>query len=473
MGFALVLIILVVGSVLFHFLSPWTMTPLASNWGSIDITLAITLIITGVVFIAINFFIAYAVIKFRHQPDRKADYQPENKKLEWWLTLGTSLGIIAMLAPGLIVYADFVNVPEEAYELEIVGQQWSWGFRFPGEDGRFGKSDIRHIAVDNPFGINPLDEAGQDDRLISSNQILLPVDRPVKMLMRSKDVLHDFYIPHFRVKMDMVPGHVSQMWLTPTRTGDFEILCAEFCGVGHFNMRGYLKVVEQQEFDSWLANQTTFSQSLDKEKSLPLSVQAKEGQQLAQSKGCLACHGFTDSQVGPGWQNLYGATRTMADGEQVKVDDSYLSQSILQPSARVVQGYAPIMPKLELSELEVQSIIAYIRERGTDKPAQQGGGKTGQDLAQGKGCLACHSIDGTPGVGPTWQGLYGKEVQLASGETVQADREYLKESIFQPNARVVAGFQPVMPPMPVSEAEAGAIIDYIQSLPKPEGERHE
>jgi cytochrome c oxidase subunit 2 len=215
MGIAVALILIVIGSVVFHFLSPWVMTPLASNWGSIDDIMVITFIITGIVFIAINFFIAFAVIKYRHDKNRKAKYEPENKKLEIWLTAVTSIGIIAMLAPGLAVYSDFVNVPEDANVVEVVGQQWSWSFRFPGDDNQLGKSAIENISIDNPFGVDPLDPTGQDDVLVVGNRLVLPVDKPVKILMRSKDVLHNFYVPQFRVKMDMVAGTVSYIWLNP------------------------------------------------------------------------------------------------------------------------------------------------------------------------------------------------------------------------------------------------------------------
>jgi cytochrome c oxidase subunit II len=476
MAFAVVLVILVLGSVLFHFLSPWNITPVASNWGSIDVTMLITLVITAVVFIAVNFFIAYAVIKFRHTPERKARYEPENKKLEWWLTLGTSVGIIAMLAPGLIVYADFVSVPEDAHQVEVVGQQWSWSFRFPGADGELGKSAIGHISTDNAFGVDPLDEAGQDDRLLTSNTLLLPVDRPVKLLLRSKDVLHNFYVPNFRVKMDSVPGQVSYQWFTPTRTGDFEVLCAEYCGIGHFNMRAYIKVVEQQEYDDWLAGLPTFAESLSGEASEKLSVKAEKGQQVAQQKGCMACHGFESSPAGPAWLGLYGSTRVMKDGSEIVADDDYLKEAILKPNATVVKGYAPIMPKLELSELEVESVIAFIRERGSETEQSQGdrqgssqtkdadNNAAGAELAQSKGCTACHSVDGSRLVGPSWQGIYGSDRKLASGETVTVDDDYLKESMFKPNAKVVEGYPPVMPPSQISTAQAEALIEYIKSL---------
>ena len=124
MPLAIALIVLVVGSLLFHFLSPWTFTPIASNWGMIDNTVDITFVVTGFVFVAVNLFMAYAIIRYRHKEGAKAKYEPENKKLEVWLTILTTIGVAAMLTPGLFVWAKFVNVPEGAVEIEAVGQQW-------------------------------------------------------------------------------------------------------------------------------------------------------------------------------------------------------------------------------------------------------------------------------------------------------------------------------------------------------------
>jgi cytochrome c oxidase subunit 2 len=466
MGIAIALILIVIGSVVFHFLSPWVMTPLASNWGSIDDTMFITLIITGIVFIAINFFIAFAVIKYRHDKNRKAKYEPENKKLEIWLTIVTSIGIVAMLAPGLVVYSDFVNVPEDASVVEVVGQQWSWSFRFPGDDNQLGKSAIKHISIDNPFGVDPLDPSGQDDVLVVGNRLALPVDKSVKILMRSKDVLHDFYVPQFRVKMDMVPGSVSYIWLTPTVVGEFEILCAEFCGIGHFNMRGYVEVMEQQNFDKWLLTKPTYAVSMLINSSEKLSVLAQSGQEVAQSSGCLGCHNFTDSSIGPTWKGLFGKTQTLADGQTVLVDDAYLKESILNPAAKLVQGFAPIMPAMQLTDLQIAALSAYIKEKGADDPVhgENHAKLSGAELAQSKGCTACHSQDGTRMLGPTWQGLFGAQRQLTSGQNIEVDETYLKESIFQPNAKIVKGFRPVMPPPVINEQEALAIIEFIRTL---------
>ena len=154
MPLAIALIVLVVGSILFHFLSPWYFTPLASNWSAIDFTIDVTFWVTGAVFVAVNLFMAYCVIKYRKGSGTKASYDPENTKLEWILTVVTTIGVAAMLAPGLFVWAKFVKVPDNAIEVEAVGQQWHWSYRLPGEDGKFGNVDARLITNDNPFGMD-------------------------------------------------------------------------------------------------------------------------------------------------------------------------------------------------------------------------------------------------------------------------------------------------------------------------------
>jgi cytochrome c oxidase subunit 2 len=321
MALAIALIIMVVGSVAFHFWSPWWFTPLASNWGSMDDTIMITFWVTGFVFIVINLFIAYCVIKFRHSDDRTAAYEPENKKLETWLTAFTALGVAVLLAPGLVVYADFINVPDEAVEFEAVGQQWSWGFRYPGEDGQLGTADNRYVTFANPLGVNPDDPNGQDDIVIANGTPHLLLDQPVKILLRSKDVLHDFYVPNFRAKMDLVPGLVSYIWLTPTVAGPYEILCAEYCGVGHYAMSGDIIVSEKSDFDAWLAEQPTFAELMEPRASVGGSI-IDRGREISQANGCVACHsGDGAPSVGPTWQGMFGRIEEMADGSTITVDD--------------------------------------------------------------------------------------------------------------------------------------------------------
>lgn len=260
MPVAIAIALLVLGSVIFHLASPWWLTPLASNWGSLDDALHITLWICAVAFVVLNLFMAWAIWRYRHRPGHRAHYEPENASLEKRLTFWTAIGIAGMLAPGLIAWSQYVNVPKEAAIVEATGQQWTWSFRFPGPDGVLGTAAVEHITPDNSFGINPLDPFGRDDILIETNELHLPLNQPVKMVLRSKDVLHDFYVPQFRAKMDLVPGIVTYFWMTPTKTGTYEILCAELCGVGHHEMRGTVVVEPQAAFDAWLADQISFGQ---------------------------------------------------------------------------------------------------------------------------------------------------------------------------------------------------------------------
>lgn len=261
MNFVIVLVLLTVGTIVFHFASPWWWTEIASNWGFIDTTILITFWVTGIVFVAVCLFTAFCVYKFRYSEDRRADYEPENHSLEVKLTVVTAIGVAIMLAPGLMAWNDFVTVPEGTPEVEVVGKQWSWIYRFPGKDGKMGKVDAKLISDDNPFGLSPKDPAGQDDVLIDDSELHLPLDKAVKLNLRAMDVLHDFYVPQFRAKMDMVPGTVTYYWFTPTRTGKFDVLCMELCGTGHYDMRGTVVVDKQADFDAWLAKNPTFAKT--------------------------------------------------------------------------------------------------------------------------------------------------------------------------------------------------------------------
>jgi cytochrome c oxidase subunit 2 len=232
MAVAFALLLVAIASVLFHLFSPWWWTPIASNWSYIDDTITLTFWITGAVFFAIVAFMAYCVFRFRHKEGRQAAYNPENKKLEWWLTIVTAIGVAAMLAPGLVVWHQFVTVPAGATEVEVVGQQWQWSYRLPGKDGRLGTTDARNVSSENPLGLNRDDPAGQDDIVVEN------------------DDLH----------LDMIPGSVTYYWFTPTRTGTFEVLCAELCGAAHAQMRSKVIVEEEKDYHAWLGKQRTFAE---------------------------------------------------------------------------------------------------------------------------------------------------------------------------------------------------------------------
>lgn len=377
MLFAAVLIAIVVASVVFHLVSPWWTTPLASNWQSMDDTLTITLLVTGFFFIAVNLFLAYTLLRYRHRERARAAYEPENKRLERWLTAITTVGIAALLAPGLLVYASYVSAPRDALVLEVLGQQWQWRYRFPGAGGKLGATDPRFVSATNPFGLDPADPAGRANILVDSNEVHLPLGRPVKVLLRSHDVLHDFYVPPIRARMNLVPGMVTSFWFTPTQAGRYEVLCAQLCGVGHSQMRGAMVVEDEARFQAWLQAQPTFAMALAGPATGTLAGAAggdaakiSQGQALSQSKGCVACHTVDGSpRVGPTWKGLYGKQETMKDGSTALVDEAYLRSFIRDPQARQVKGFQPIMPRIELSDEELAALVAYIQSLGGPAPA--------------------------------------------------------------------------------------------------------
>jgi len=384
MPFAVVLILLVVGSIVFHILSPWTFTELASNWGMVDLTIDITLYVTGVVFVAVNLFMAYCVIKFRYKKGNRATYEPENKKLEYWLTGLTAIGVAAMLTPGLLVWGQFVTVPEEAHVVEAVGQQWHWTFRYPGEDGKLGEVDAERISDVNPFGLDPEDPNGQDDIIVYNPEAHVPVDRPVKFLLRSKDVLHNFTVAQFRVKMDLVPGMNTFLWLTPTKTGRFELLCEELCGIAHYAMRGAVVVDEADDFDTWLAQQPTFA-----EQNARVAGNASIG--AAQYAVCIACHGPEGQGVAAlnapkiaGQSEWYLKRQVLSykNGHRgIHQDDTYGQQMIGMVATLADEG-------------AVDNVVAHIATLPDNAPPTTVEG----DVANGKDiyavCAYCHGGDG-------------------------------------------------------------------------------
>ena len=274
---AIIFFLVIVASVIFHIWSPWWWTPVASNWGNIDSTIELTFWITGSVFVAVCSFMSYCVWRYRYRPDRKAEYKPEDKKLEIRLTALTALGVIALLAPGLVVWNKYVTVPENALKIEVVAYQWGWNYRLPGNDGILGTTDIKLINDENPYGLNPDDPNSKDDILVMDADLHLEIDQPVKVELRSYDVLHNFYVPQFRAKMDTLPGLVTYYWFTPTKTGDFEILCAEYCGTGHYAMRGKVLVDRKLDYTNWLAKQITHEKmfALNKENKKLLTAEIK------------------------------------------------------------------------------------------------------------------------------------------------------------------------------------------------------
>ncbi len=384
MPIAVVLILLVVGSLVFHFLSPWTFTPIASNWGMIDTTVDLTFVVTGIVFVAVNLFMAYAIIRYRHREGAAAKYEPENKKLEVWLTVLTTIGVAAMLTPGLFVWAKFVTVPEGATEIEIVGQQWRWSFRLPGEDGEFGSVDAKLIGSENPFGIDPDDPNGQDDVLIDDAIVHMPLGKPVRLWLRSKDVLHNFTVAQFRVKMDAVPGMVSYMWLEPTKLGEYEVLCEELCGIAHHAMRGRVVVDEPEDYQAWVDSQPTFAEI----RARPPGDTALGAASYAV---CAACHG----SQGEGQLVLNAPKLSGLDSRYLKQQLRNYKLGIRGTHEEDVYGrqMQPMAATL-INDAMIDNVVAYILSLpDTPAPATVNG-----DIAHGAKlyvlCANCHGKDG-------------------------------------------------------------------------------
>jgi len=263
---AIIFALIIVASIVFHFWSPWWWTPVASNWGNIDDTIILTFWVTGAVFVAVCLFMSYCVWAYRYRPERKAEYKPEDKKLEFRLTWLTALGVVALLAPGLIVWNKYVSVPENAFKVEVVAYQWGWNYRLPGDDGILGKTSVGLISDENPYGLDSTDPNSKDDILVMDADLHLKINQPVKIELRSLDVLHNFYIPQFRAKMDTLPGLITYYWFIPEKKGEYEILCAEYFGTGHYAMRGFVQVDEEQDYLNWLAKQISFEKMLAKNK---------------------------------------------------------------------------------------------------------------------------------------------------------------------------------------------------------------
>ena len=258
----------IIGSVLFHIFTPWWWTDIASNWGAMDDTINLTFWIGGGVFILVCLFMVYCTFKFSYKEGRNVEYKPEDNKLEKILTVATTLGVAALLAPGLIVWNEFINTPKNALNIEVMAWQWGWQYRLPGEDGKLGTVQVAKISDENPFGINLDDPNGKDDVLIQSDELHLKTNRPVQILLRSVDVLHNFYVPQFRAKMDAIPGIISYYWFEPNKVGEYEVLCAEYCGVGHYGMRAKVVVENEQNYENWLNEQETFSNLIAKQKKI-------------------------------------------------------------------------------------------------------------------------------------------------------------------------------------------------------------
>ena len=253
--FALATVVLVAVSTV-YFMRPW-LPHLASDREAIDHSLWWSLLVTGLVFIATNLVLAWLSWKYQDHAGARASHWHDNTKLEWTWTGATAAIMFVFMFHALGLWADVnKDAPPEAMLVEVTGQQFAWNVRYPGRDGMLGRTDHKLASQENPTGIDPADPASADDlRLL--NNIVFVKDRPIRVQLRSMDVLHSFFLPNFRVKQDAVPGMTVQIWFTPKELTDpakpLEIACAEHCGLGHYRMRGLVHVVNAADFDAKVA----------------------------------------------------------------------------------------------------------------------------------------------------------------------------------------------------------------------------
>ncbi len=248
MAVAIWLIVLVS---VFYFLR-YGVPELASDREYLDTLFYVILAITGVAYVLFQLALGWVIYRYRgDRPGAESSHWHESRWLELTWTIGTAVILVPIVLTGL-AYWDRVRAPapEDAVTVMAVGAQFQWDFHYPGADGEFGRFDPQLYAIDNQVGLDESDAAADDDWVLT-NQLVLPVGRPARILLRSKDVQHAFFLPNFRVKQDLVPGMTTEVWFTPIKVGSYEVACAELCGLGHYRMRAFLEVMEEADYEAW------------------------------------------------------------------------------------------------------------------------------------------------------------------------------------------------------------------------------
>ncbi len=229
---------------------------------------------------------------------------------------------------GATVFFAMSRPPQNAMEIYTVGKRWMWKFQ--------------HVT-------------GQRE----INELHVPVGTPVKLLIGSEDVIHSVFVPAFRVKMDAVPGRTTSLWFTATKPGQYHLFCAEYCGQRHSGMIGSVYVMEPAEFQTWLAG------------GAPPANMAEAGEKLFTDLACVTCHHEDNTGRGPSLRGVFGSTARMTGGGSVTVDEAYLRESIVNPQAKIVAGYQPLMPTFQglVSEEQMNMLVAYIKSLAS-RPAE-------------------------------------------------------------------------------------------------------
>ncbi len=274
---------------------------------------------------------AYFSWKYKRKPGVKAEPTGHNTVLEIGWTVAPIFVLIYLFHAGFKGYLDLAVAPADAMEVRVRGLQWSWDFEYPNG---------AHM-----------------------NQLVVPVNKPVKLIMSSSDVLHAFFVPAFRVKRDLVPGMYTSLWFQATQTGETNVFCAEYCGgrstenaqSGHWSMITKAKILSADEFDKQMSAAVGPPEGKTTE---------QWGEILYKSKNCFGCHTVDGSKgAGPSWKGKFGSTETLSDGSQIKIDENYIRESMLDPQAKIVQGFGPVMPTYKgiLNDKEIDALISYIK----------------------------------------------------------------------------------------------------------------
>ena len=287
------------------------------------VTLFFTLLISAI--------LVFFVIRYR----RRTPYEiprpiAGSHKLETLWTVIPFLISMTIFGWAAKVYFDQSSPPKNAMEVYVVGKQWMW--------------KIQHST-------------GQRE----INELHVPIGKKIKLIMTTEDVIHDFFVPAFRVKSDVVPGKYTPLWFEATKTGKFDFYCAEYCGMNHSGMIGSVVVMESREFDNWLSGNTSNT------------TPAVAGQQLFQTLGCVSCHGATgEGGRGPALSGLFGRETQLVGGQKITADEAYIRESILNPQAQLVDGFGPIMPTFQgqISEDQLVQLLAYIKSLQANSPQQ-------------------------------------------------------------------------------------------------------
>jgi cytochrome c oxidase subunit II len=275
------------------------------------------LVLVLLLFLLLRFAIHYRA----GNPNADRDHRIKKSwKLETAWTAATLVAFLALFVWGARLYLDLSDAPANAEPIYVVAKQWMWKAEHTG-----GQREI--------------------------NELHIPVNHAVRLIMSSQDVIHSFFVPAFRVKHDVVPGTSAQIWFDPLKTGVFHLFCAEYCGTDHSRMTGRIIVMPQREFEQWLARQ-------DVNGSL-----SSQGASLFRQSGCGGCHGIGSKVRAPSLAGLYGKRVPLSDGTMEIADEKYIRDSILKPRSKIAAGYEPLMPSYEgkLSEDEVVKIVAYVK----------------------------------------------------------------------------------------------------------------